>query len=191
MANRKKRITANLYSSTKLSFKGNWHYESLPDGRLYSNGKYPTNITKEDLPEWFMSGRFYKNFGYLSAKGIQDIVYVPNYVFNHFHKDDDLYISYNGKITSHIDHSTLGFDRVVYENYDERIDGGQLITFISYIQKYSPNIDVKPIIAEIYKKSRWMIEKFPDDIEVKSSDRIAYLDSVFGGDPGIEDLEVI
>jgi hypothetical protein len=51
------------------------------------------------------------------------------------------------------------------------------------VQKYSPNIDVNPIIAEIYKKSHWMIETYPEDCEVKSSDRIAYLDSIFGGDP--------
>ena len=51
------------------------------------------------------------------------------------------------------------------------------------VQTYSPEIDTKPIIAEIYKKSHWMIETYPDDIEVKSSDRIKYLDSLFGGDP--------
>ena len=185
MAN--KRIRANLYTETKFSTKGgHWHYESLPDGRLYSNRVYPTNITKEDLPEWFMHGRFYKNFGYLSAKGIKDLKYVPNYVFNHFHKDDDLYISYNELITSYIETNDWGRERIVYDNYDERIDGGQILEFILLVQKYSTDIDVKPIIADIYKKSRWMIETYPDDIEVKSSDRIAYLDSIFGGDPNLE-----
>ena len=184
MAN--KRLTSKLYTETKFSRKsGKFGYVSLPDGRLYSNRVYPTQITKEDIPEWYMKGRFYKHFGWLSAKCIKDLVYVPNYIFKHFHKDDDLYISYDKPITFHIETSPWGVERKVYEGYDHRIDGGQIITFIKYIQKYSPNIDVTPIIAEIYKKSRWMIETYPEDIEVTSSDRIAYLNSIFGGDPGV------
>ena len=181
----KPRIKSNLYTSTKFSTKGgHWHYEELPDGRLYSNLKYPTKITESDLPEWYMRGRFYKQFGFINTRGVVDLVYEPNYIFNHFHKDDYLYISYNKLIRS--EEITDGFGRIitVYRDYDERIDGGQIITFIQYIMKYSPNIDVKPIIQEIYRKSHWMIETYPDDIEVRSSDRIAYLDSIFGGDPG-------
>ena len=185
---KKKRLTSKLYTDTKFSRKsGKFTYESLPDGRLYSNRVHPTNITAEDIPEWYMRGRYYKHFGYLSAKGIKDLVYVPNYIFNHFHKDDDLYISYDKPITSHVEQTPWCTDRVVYDDYDHRIDGGQLVHFILMVQKWSPNIDTKPIIAEIYKKSRWMIETYPDDAEVKSSDRIAYLDRIFGGDPSLQE----
>ena len=178
-----KRIYGKLYTETRVSLKGGLHYEELPDGRLYSNLRYPTTVKAEDIPEWFMRGRFYKNFGYISTKGVKDLVYVPNYVFNHFHKDDALYISYKSKIKSQIIKDYFGKEREDYYDYNYVIDGGQIIHFIKMVQTYSPEIDTKPIIAEIYKKSRWMIETYPDDIEVKSSDRIKYLDSLFGGDP--------
>ena len=185
-----KRLRSKLYTETKFSREhGNWGYVRLPDGRLFSNRVYPSQVTKEDIPEWFMRGRFYKHFGWLSAKGVKYLVYKPNYVFNHFHKDDDLYISYDKPITSYEDTTIFGFKRTEYEGYDHRIDGGQIITFIRYVQKYSPNVDVTPIIAEIYKKSRWMIETYPEDIEVTNGDRIAYLDSIFGGDPALKDSE--
>lgn len=186
----RKRLRSKLYTDTKFSTKGgHWGYESLPDGRLYSNRSYPTKVTEEDIPEWYMRGRFYKHFGWLCAKGIKYLEYKPNYIFNHFHKDDDLYISYKDPIESHIEKTDWGTERVVYDRYDHRIDGGQIINFILMVQKYSPNIDTKPIIAEIYKKSRWMIETFPEDIEVISSDRIAYLDKVFGGDPSLSNMK--
>ena len=186
---KKKRLTSKLYTETRFTRGKGWTYESLPDGCLYSNRNRPTKITKEDIPEYYMHGRFYKHFGWLCAKGVKHLVYEPNYIFNHFHKDDDLYISYDKPITYRIEESVWGRKRKVYEGYDHRIDGSQLVHFIQYIQKYSPEVDVKPIIHEIYKKSRWMISTYPDDVEVTSGDRIAYLDKIFGGDPISEEGE--
>ena len=37
-----------------------------------------TKIKAKDLPEWYVHGRFYKRFGYLSSKGVVDLHYIPN-----------------------------------------------------------------------------------------------------------------
>jgi len=70
-----------------------------PSGFLFAYGKYRTKILPEDLPEYFVYGYLYKRHGYVSAKGIKHILYIPNYTFeNHRHKYDMLYISYESKI---------------------------------------------------------------------------------------------
>lgn len=181
-----KRLSSNLYTYTKWDRnKGLLGYKELPDGRLYSNLKYPTKLTKEDMPDWYMPGRFYKHHGFINSKGVVDIVYVPNYIFNHFHKDDILYISYKDKIQATPIKNYWGLDDIEYTGYDECFGGGQLVTFIQYVMKYSQDVDVKPIISEIYRKSHWMIKTFPADAEVTSGNRIEYLNKIFGGDPGV------
>ena len=71
-----KRITANLYTETRIIWNG---YEHLAvrndDGTLFSQGHYKTHILPADLPEWYVYGRYYRNFGYLSAKGVRHLHY--------------------------------------------------------------------------------------------------------------------
>jgi len=67
------------------------------DGTLFS-GRYKTKMHPTDLPDWYLYGRYYKRWGYMSTKGIVDMVYRPNLHVNHFLKDDFLYISYKEKI---------------------------------------------------------------------------------------------
>lgn len=70
--------------------------ESNSEGFLYSGGKYPTKIKPEDLPCWFVYGYIYKSVGYISARGVKHLVYVPNYrVEKQLFKHDNLFISYN------------------------------------------------------------------------------------------------
>lgn len=61
-------------------------------GTLFS-GHHRTKILAQDLPEWYIYGRYYKYWGYMSTKGISDLLYVPNKFVNHFLKDDWRYIS--------------------------------------------------------------------------------------------------
>ena len=51
-----KRINSKLYTFTKVTYdrKKGLHYEELGNDRLYSNLRYPTKITPEDLPKWFV-----------------------------------------------------------------------------------------------------------------------------------------
>ena len=50
-------------------------YITNEDGTLFS-GHYRTKIRPEDLPEWYLYGRYYKRFGYMSTKGITDMLYI-------------------------------------------------------------------------------------------------------------------
>ena len=42
-------------------------YVTNDDGTLFS-GHYRTKIKPEDLPEWYLYGRYHKRFGYMSTK---------------------------------------------------------------------------------------------------------------------------
>ena len=58
---KQKRIRQILYSEQKITRKNNrLQYIENPDGYLFSNMVYPTKIKAEDLPEWFVYGRYYK-----------------------------------------------------------------------------------------------------------------------------------
>ena len=74
-------------------------YVRDPEGYLFADGVYPTKVKPEDLPDWYVYGRYYKCFGYISAKDVKHMVYVPNKTFNHMFKDDMLYISYQEEIS--------------------------------------------------------------------------------------------
>ena len=64
-----KKINSKWYSIEKIKYeKHQYHYIKDPNGYLYADSQYNTKITADDLPDWFVYGRFYKRFGYLSAK---------------------------------------------------------------------------------------------------------------------------
>ena len=88
------RFKNTLYTIEDIKFIDGQHsYVRNDDGTLFS-GPYRTKIKPEDLPEWYMYGRYYKRFGYMSTKGITDMVYIPSRYSNHYLKDDCLLISY-------------------------------------------------------------------------------------------------
>lgn len=64
-----KKINSKWYSIEKIKYeKHQYHYIKDPNDYLYVDSQYNTKITADDLPDWFVYGRFYKRFGYLSAK---------------------------------------------------------------------------------------------------------------------------
>lgn len=70
MRNRFKR---RLYKVQDIKLvDGHLRYVTNDDGMLFA-GPYKTKIKPEDLPEWYLYGRYYKRFGYMSAKGITDL----------------------------------------------------------------------------------------------------------------------
>ena len=74
-----KRFRSNLYTAQKIVCADRQHvYVENEDGYLFAQAIYPTKIKAEDLPEWYVYGRYYKCFGYLSAKGVVDMKYVPS-----------------------------------------------------------------------------------------------------------------
>ena len=163
-----KKITANLYTETRIArnnSKDTWIQKE--HNFLFSQGKYNTKITANDLPEWFVKGCYYRHSGYLSARGVVALFYRPNYVFNHMFKDDFLYISYDRPIVP------VPREQSIYccEGFDEYIYGWEIPDFLKAAQKYSGN-DITRIVQEIEKKRQWFQKTFPEHyrLEVRDDD---------------------
>ena len=92
------RFWRRLYTIQEIKLvDGHLRYVTNEDGTLFAD-IYRTKIKPEDLPEWFLYGRYYKRFGFLTAKGITDLLYIPSRFSNHYLKDDYLLIAYGGRI---------------------------------------------------------------------------------------------
>lgn len=167
-----KKLNSNLYTETIIKFDrngkdfaGSFYYDTLEDGCLFSKLKYKTKIKPEDLPEWYVKGRYYKNFGYMNAKGVKYLVYEPNYHFNHLFKYDWLNVSYDKPIVLEERENLFGFGekKFEYTGYDYSIEGTYIIEFIEAVVKYS-DVDVNDIIDELIKKINWFVKEYPDEL---------------------------
>ena len=135
-----------------------WYMESN-NGLLYSLGKYKTNMTKDDLPESYLEGMFFREHGYLQTSGVVDLVYVPNYHVNHMLRDDFLYISYSEKIKENTDIENHPYEK--FTGYDTYVWGGNIINFIKYVDKYS-DFDTSKIKEQIEAKKQHFKKNYPD-----------------------------
>lgn len=147
-----KRLRSTLYMETHRVRKDRRTVlETHPDGFLYSGGKYPTKIKAEDLPEWFIHGYIYRSYGFISARGVKHLLYVPNYrVENHLFKYDNLFISYDKEIEPvKLD---KGFEW--YSGYDHVLDGPIIARFIEAVTHFS-DYDTTEILTLLKKKSEW------------------------------------
>lgn len=152
------RFKNTLYTIEDIKMvDGHFRYVRNEDDTLFS-GCYKTKIKPEDLPEWYLHGRYYKRWGYMSTKGITDMVYIPNLQFNHFLKDDCLLIAYGGKIVEDKPEERFRLDR--YSGYDERVWGNEIITILCGARTYS-GFEIKPYIEEIRKKKEWLRQAHP------------------------------
>lgn len=170
---KQKRIRQILYSEQKIVRKDN-RLQCIedPKGYLFSNMIYPTKIKAEDLPEWFVYGRYYKCWGYLSAKGVVDLKYVPNLWSNHFLKDDALLVSYHEMIEPNSD------SKVIWEKYkgfNIIVFGDKMLPFLKAVKKYS-NLNISEIIPQIQEKANLMPVKFPEEFGDFKFDVQAYFD---------------
>ena len=155
------RFRQRFYMIERIGRKnGRLQYIENEDGTLFA-GPYKTKIRPEDLPQWYIYGRYYKCFGYMSAKGITDMLYLPSKFSNHFLKDDCLLVAYGGKIEEKNDGNTYSrFDR--HTGYDELVWGNEIIGILKGARNHSDyNIDT--LIEQIREKAVWMAEHFPDD----------------------------
>ncbi len=157
---RKKRLNSKLYFLHKWK-KGGGYISTISseDGSLFSD-VFPTKIFPEDLPEWYIYGRYYKRFGYISTKGVTDLLYVPNKYTNHFLKDDFLYISYGGKITKKEKEDAWLYEK--YEGYDHVIYCTEILDFLKGARDYS-GYDISVVVEQLREKQRWLRETYPDE----------------------------
>ncbi len=155
------RFRNNLYTIQAIVFRDHKHqYIRSADGTLFSHDR-KTKILAEDLPEWYVYGRYHKRFGYMSTKGITDLLYVPNRFTNHFLKDDSLYIAYGGKIEqAPLPNSGAFYDR--YIGYDDIVWGSEIISTLRGAEIYS-NYDISSIIEQLKEKKEWLMNEYPDE----------------------------
>ncbi|MCG4658283.1 hypothetical protein L0N06_17730 [Flavonifractor plautii] len=152
------RYKNNLYTIERRVWKN--HELCLvqnEDFTLFS-GHHRTKIVEEDLPEWYVFGRYYKMWGFLSTKGITDLRYIPNMWINHFLKDDCLLISYGGKIEEKPGSS----DCDKYSGVDERVWGNEILNVLKGAKVFS-GYDIAPIVEKLREKKRVLIENHPDE----------------------------
>lgn len=83
------------------------------------------------------------------------LLYVSNYIFNHRHKYDSLYISYDEPIRPVAgDHGMT-----LYDGCKHAVGGPLILDFVNAAAKYS-GYDVADILKEIQRKSDWYDEKY-------------------------------
>lgn len=152
------RFKRNFYSVERFVWENHKMYcLSNEDGTLFA-GSHKTKIYEEDLPEWYVFGRYYKKWGFFSTKGITDLVYIPNLWINHFLRDDCLLVAYGGKIEPNPDPS----DFEKYIGIDERVWGNEILDVLKGAEKFS-GYDISEIVEQIREKKRILIEKHPDE----------------------------
>ena len=82
-------------------------------------------------------------------------IYVPDYIFNHRHKYDTLYISYDEPIRQDAgDHGLK-----LYDGFRHAVSGPLIIDFVNAAEEYS-EYDVSDIRRELKRKSDWFDEKY-------------------------------
>lgn len=153
-----KRIGADVYTIGKFG-KGLRETLDTENPLLYSDGRYPTKLSSEDLPEDYIafSSRviWYMN-GYIRTSGIIDMKYrwVKE---NHLFKDDYIYISYHGPLKEVV--GRWGFTDI--EDYDVCVCGNDIIRIVLAAEKYS-GFDTAEIRSEIEKKRVWLRDHEPE-----------------------------
>ena len=149
-----KQLRSKLYMETRVRFDNHeFRVDRDPNGYLFSKGRYPTKITAEDLPDWYLYGYMYKHYGYISAQGVKHLVYVPDYTAtNHLHKYDTLFISYDKTIVP-ADNNEFPY----YTGYDYVLNGPLIVDFVTAAAKFS-DYDTRQILIELERKELWYKE---------------------------------
>lgn len=173
-----KRVNGHLYTLSCIKYDKSSHkfyYDYLEDNRLFSHSDftgqvYSTKLTKADLPEYFVYGRFYKNWGYLSAKGVRDLKFKPNMWINHLIRDDILYVSYYKPIKIVKKETPNGYEYDEYENYTYLIDGWSVIDFLDAVKKYSPKCDTSEVERKLLEKAESYKKNHPEESDCEHID---------------------
>lgn len=157
------RFKRHLYLRDRIKFTRSEGFTLVEsdDGTLFA-GKYRTKIYAHELPEWYVFGRYYREWGYMSTKGIKDLLYIPNMHINHFLRDDCLLISYEKKIMENPNPKYSPLER--YIGVDQRVWGSGILNILKGAQIYS-GYDISGILEQIKEKQQWLKEAHPRDYE--------------------------
>ena len=153
-----------LYLSTKRIYDRHtgFHLESNKDGFLFANGRV-SQFRKEDIPEYFVFGRYWKQHGWLSAKGVKYLEYThPTVEFlNHAMRDDSLFVSFDKPIWYNSQYS-------MYEDYFAVVSGWDIVSYLKAVEKYSPSVDTEEIRHRIQGRLYQYRACWPDEHETPS-----------------------
>lgn len=163
-----KRFKNTLYTIEDIKYIDGRHSYVRNDDETLFSGRYRTKIKPEDLPEWYLYGRYYRRFGYMSTTGITDMVYIPSRFSNHYLKNDCLLISYGGKITEK-ENSISSSKLELYEGWAERVWDNEIITILCGARKFS-DYDIAPFIEQLKWKKEYMKTEFLDEFSPKRWD---------------------
>ena len=145
-----KRLGSTMYHQTRIGSK----HASNKEGYLFAQGRYPTKIKAEDLPEWYIGGKLQEQYVYISAQGVKHLVFMPVYNVSH-DKDDLLYISYDKPIVPDIASPSgkwlTGYNHILY--------GDLVMEYLQGVAKYS-RYDIQPIVRQIADKQKWLYEHY-------------------------------
>ncbi|MCM1222892.1 MAG: hypothetical protein NC548_51410, partial [Lachnospiraceae bacterium] len=146
------KLYLNYSFSTEKAADGNRYWKEDPDGYLFADGRWRTKIKPEDIPDWYVYGYMYKRHGFISAKGVVDIIYEPDYfVENHVHKYDNLFVSFTHKLTR----VSSEYGHTHCEDYDYILDAGIIYNYLKKVKIYSPQIEVEEMLREAEMKVAW------------------------------------
>lgn len=157
----------------------------MPKGKLYfgsddgqflcANGRV-SQFTAKDLPPWYVHGRYWKRFGYLTAKGVKHLYYRhPRVEFiNHAMRDDSLYVSFDKPI---VVTNTKPFINI--EGYFIVFGGWDIVEYLRAVKKYSPKVDTGEIEAAIQERLRKFVECWPDEHESDYLRKSGVIDGLF------------
>lgn len=154
-----KRVNANVYTCGKFGKRPRETCDTK-NPFLYSGGRYPTKIKREDLPDDYIEIRsrvIWYMTGYLRTSGIVDMRYKWRRI-NHLFKDDYLYISYKEKLEEETD--KWGFTDFV--NYDVCLCGNDIIDVVLAAEKYS-TCDTASVRCGIEEKRIWLRDNEPEE----------------------------
>ena len=144
------RFKSNLYTVERRVWRNHKLCWIQNDDFTLFSGHHKTKIKEEDLPEWYVFGRYYKLWGFLSTKGITDLQYIPNLWINHFLKDDCLLIL-------HVLKGARMFSEYDIAPIIEQIREKQHILIENYPDEFGPHkwsFDLDEWMAEEYHSGR-------------------------------------
>ena len=102
-----------------------------------------TNLTKEDLPEWYLEDFAYRHWFY-DLSGVKDVAFHRPIFDNHISKDARIYLSYSGKHPKNKDLSPTN-----EKEWDVETWRADITEVVLGLEKYSPGLNLNPIKAQI------------------------------------------
>ena len=146
----KNKIGAYFYTGHRINPS---HKDDEPSA-LYSKGRYRTKLSPRDFPEWYLFGYMYGGYGFISAKDVKYLLYVPEYTHSQsVYGNDILLISYDQPIEPFIKENGSKW----YSGYDCYLNGQEIALFIDAAEKHS-KISVESVRNELRKKAIWFVE---------------------------------